>query len=30
MILGTIALLFITPALYIVFGKLHERITKGE
>ena len=30
MILGTVALLFITPALYIVFGKLHERITKGE
>ena len=28
MILGTAALLFITPALYIVFGKLHERMVK--
>ena len=28
MILGTIALLFITPALYIVFGKLHERMVE--
>jgi multidrug efflux pump subunit AcrB len=27
MILGTVALLFITPALYIVFGKLHEKLT---
>jgi HAE1 family hydrophobic/amphiphilic exporter-1 len=24
---GTIALLFVTPALYIVFQKLHEKLT---
>lgn len=30
MIVGTIAILFITPALYIVFQKIHERLTPDQ
>jgi HAE1 family hydrophobic/amphiphilic exporter-1 len=30
MTIGTIALLFVTPAFYIVMQKVHDRLTPGE
>ena len=30
MIVGIIAILFVTPAFYMVFQKIHEKLTPGE
>lgn len=30
MIVGTIALLFVTPAFFIIFQKLHEKVSKDK